>query len=172
GAVEARGGPEGPARRRGVGVPGAPAGGMAQLEPRHGAVSTSRRHRHATPFPYTTLFRSGRGGLPDLVAQLAEEGQADGRGWRGDREYYGAERRLAAGIRDRHITRAHRRRGSDREGDGELGGGDDRGRADRDAGAEGGAGPGLEVRARHGDGEACSRRSRAWRQAGDRGDDR
>src|SRR2546422_7898593 len=33
-------------------------------------------------------------------------------------------------------------------------------RAHRDAGAEGGARPGLEVCARHGDGEARSRRSR------------
>src|SRR5439155_1171538 len=58
----------------------------------------------------------------------------------------------------------------DREGDRELGGRDHRRRGDRDAGADGGARPRLEVRARHAHREARPRRSRAWRHAGDGGD--
>src|SRR5439155_7986132 len=118
GAIEARGGPEGPARRRGVGIPGAPAGGMAQLEPRHGAGATSGLDRHLEATVEGAVRAEGRGGLPDLIAQLAEEGQADGRGWRGDRESTGEEHRFEVVSRDRHVTRILRRRVPDREGDG------------------------------------------------------
>src|SRR2546422_765352 len=74
-----------------------------------------------------------------------------------------APSRLAAAPRAQFaVARAQGRRGRDREGDRELGGRDHRRRGDRDAGAEGGARPRLEVRARHAHREARPRRSRAW----------
>src|SRR5258705_10933830 len=69
--------------------------------------------------------------------------------------------------RDGHVPRAQRSRGSDGEGDRKLSGGDDRGRADGDVGAEGGAGAGLEVGAGHGHGG--DRERGVWGKRVDRG---
>ena len=155
----------------GVSVPDA-TGSSAQLEACDGAGATAGLHGHPEGAVEGAVRSEGGGALADLVAELPKESQAQRRGRHGDREAAGAHRRLAAGIRDRHVPRAQRRRGRDGEGDRELSGGDDRGRADGDVGAEGGARAGLEVGAGHGHGGAGAGRAGAGRHAGDRRHDR
>src|SRR5438132_87916 len=75
---------------------------------------------------------------------------------------------LAVGCRTRPVARSHRRRGPDHEGHRELGGLPLRRPPPRDAGAEPGARPRLEVRAGHRDSEARSLNPAARRHAGDR----
>src|SRR3989442_1452528 len=76
-------------------------------------------------------------------------------------------RSLAAGVRHRDVTWAQRRRGRDGEGDRELSGRDDRRRRHRDAIAEGGARPGLEVDPADCHGGACANRPLLGRDVGD-----
>src|SRR2546426_613200 len=160
--------PAPPVRRLRVVAPAPAAAGPAQPEPRHGLFF----NHPPTPHLYALAQRAAlpicRIALPHLVPQLAEKRQAEHRRRRGDREAARQHHRLAVGIRHRHVARAHRRRGPDREGHRELGGRRHRRRADRDAGAERGACPGLEVRAGHRDGEARSLNPAARRHAGDR----
>src|SRR2546427_6096316 len=91
-AVEARGGPEGPGHCRGVGVPGASAGGMTQLEPRHCAGGTPGPERRPEATVEGAVRAEGRGALPHLVAQLAQKRQAQRRRRRRERRGDGGGR--------------------------------------------------------------------------------
>src|SRR2546428_9367343 len=99
-----------------------------------------RRPPRSTLFPYTTLFRStaaglerdpegavegpvgreGGGALAHLVAQPAQEREAEHRRRRPDGHTAGPQHRPAVGCRDLLVTQADRRRGGDRDRDREL----------------------------------------------------
>src|SRR3989441_4994349 len=102
--VQAGRSPEGPGRRPGVGVPGAAAAGMAELEPRPRAGATAGLDAHLEGAVEGAVRAEGCGALPHLVAQLAEERQADRWRRRQNREAARAGRGLAAGGRHRGVT--------------------------------------------------------------------
>src|SRR2546430_13089703 len=77
-AVEARRGPQGPVRRRGVGVPDAAATAvLTQLEPRHRPRATPRADGHPEVAVKPAIRAAGRITLPPFVPQLALKRQVE-----------------------------------------------------------------------------------------------
>src|SRR5436309_3213542 len=112
GAVETGRGPQGPVRRREIGVPDPAAG--PQLEPCHCPGETPRLDGHPEGAIERAVRAEGRVALPHPVPQLAEKRQAECRRWRRHREAARQPHCPANAIRHRHVRRAQRRRGLDR----------------------------------------------------------